>query len=104
VFDGCPTIGDGPSPDTEWLRLHAILDPGANGRVIVEGRHAATREGLASAPFEELARFPGATSPSALDLPRGGGGELRLTLEVEGAIGAPRVRRLGIEQSCPGPE
>jgi len=104
VFDGCPTIGDGPSPDTEWLRLHAILDPGANGRVIVEGRHAATREGLASAPFEELARFPGATSPIALDLPRGGVVELRLTLEVEGAIGAPRVRRLGIEQSCPGPE
>ncbi|MCU0672495.1 MAG: hypothetical protein MUE69_06850 [Myxococcota bacterium] len=104
VFEGCPTIGDGPSPETEWLRLHAILDPGANGRVIVEGRHAATRAALASATFVELARFPGATSPIALDLPRGGVVELRLTLEVEGAIGAPRVRRLGIEQSCPGPE
>ncbi|MCB9621330.1 MAG: hypothetical protein H6724_17970 [Sandaracinus sp.] len=104
VFRGCPTLDDAPSPDTEWLRLHALLDPGAYGTVILEGRHATTEAGLAAATFEELARFPGSTSPIALTFPTGGVVELRLTLEVDGAIGAPRVRRLGLEQSCPGPE
>lgn len=104
VFRGCPTLEPTPSPDTEWLRLHALVDPGANGTVIVEARHATREDGLADASFLEVARFPGAVSPLALDLPRGGVVELRLILEVDGAIGAPRVRRLGLEQSCPGPE
>ncbi len=99
VFSGC-----GPDIATEWINAHVTADPGAYGRVIVEARHASSEAGLASATFERLGSVPEEPSPWPLRFPTGGAIEVRLTLEVDGRVGAPRVRRLGVEWGCPGPD
>jgi len=99
VFDGC-----GPDVETEWRNVHVTADPGAYGRVLVEARHAPDEAGLASATFERLGEIPDAPSPWDADYPPGGVLEVRLTLEVDGRVGAPRVRRVGVEWGCPGPD
>ncbi len=99
VFAGC-----GPEIETEWLNVHIAADPGAYGRVIVEARHAATEAGLAAAAWTELGVVPDRPSPWALSFPTFGFLEIRLTLEVDGRTGAPRVRRVGVEWRCPGPD
>ncbi len=99
VFAGC-----GPDVETEWVNVHVAADPGAYGRVIVEARHATSEAALASAAWVELGVIPDRPSPWALAFPTRGVLELRLTLEVDGRIGAPRVRRVGVEWRCPGPD
>lgn len=99
VFDGCGSLGD-----TAWLTIHVAADPGTYGRVLVEARHAASRDALSSATWVQLGEIPGMPSPYALSFPEGGAVEVRLTLEVDGLAGAPRVRRVGVEWRCPGPD
>ncbi len=99
VFPGC-----GEDVPTRWLRAHVAAEPGSNGRVTVEVRHAARASELAGAPFERLGTIPEAPAPYELALPEGGVVEVRLTLNVEGVAGAPRVRRVGLEWRCPGPD
>ena len=99
VFEGC-----GADQPTRWLNVHAAASGGSSGRVIVEARHAGRVEDLPGASFAPLGAIPDAPAPWALDLPEGGALELRLTLEVGGRAGAPRVRRIGVEWRCPGPD
>lgn len=99
VFEGCV-----PTADTQWLNVHVAGSPGANGRIALEVRHAADRAGLASAPWVEVGALPDSTSPWALDFPDGGVLEVKLILSVDGLGGAPRVRRVGLEWRCPGPD
>ncbi len=99
MFAGC-----GPDVETEWVNVHVAADPGAYGRVIVEARHATSEAGLGAATWVALGVIPDRPSPWALAFPAGGVLELRLTLEVDGRIGAPRVRRVGVEWRCPGPD
>ena len=101
VFEGCPA-----EAPTRWLRLHLSARAGGAGVVELEARHAATRAGLASASFATVGTVPGdEAQPWSLEsVPEGGVLEVRLTLRVEGASGAPRVRRVGVEWRCPGPD
>jgi hypothetical protein len=99
VFEGC-----GADQPTRWLDVHAAASAGSMGRVVVEARHAGRVEDLAAAAFEPLGVVPDEPAPWALDLPEGGALEIRLTLEVDGRAGAPRVRRIGVEWRCPGPD
>jgi hypothetical protein len=48
--------------------------------------------------------LPDDPSPFALSVPDGGVIALRVTLAVSSRIGAPRVARIGVEWSCPGPD
>lgn len=98
VFRGC-----GDDEPTEWLRVHVAAALGSNGRVILEARHAARESELASASFVRLGAIPDEPAPYALAFPEGGVVEVRLTLDVDGVAGAPRVRRVGLEWRCPGP-
>lgn len=98
VFRGC-----GEEVPTEWRNLHVFATPGSNGRVTLEVRHAAQESELEAVPFVRLGSIPEEPAPYSLELPRGGAVEVRLTLEAEGAAGAPRVRRVGLEWRCPGP-
>ena len=101
VFEGCPA-----EAPTRWLRLHLSARAGGAGVVELEARHAATVAGLASASFATVGTVPGdEAQPWSLEsVPEGGVLEVRLTLRVEGASGAPRVRRVGVEWRCPGPD
>lgn len=99
VFEGC-----GALLETAWLTIHVAADPGAYGRVLVDARHAPSRDALSSASWVRLGEIPGTSSPYPLSFPEGGVVEVRLTLEVDGRAGAPRVRRVGVEWRCPGPD
>ena len=98
VFEGC-----GPELETEWVRVHVAANPGSNGFVTLEARHAPSASELAAAPFVTLGTLPNDPAPYALSFPAGGVVEVRLTLSIDGASGAPRVRRIGLEWRCPGP-
>lgn len=98
VFEGC-----GPEEPTAWLRLHLDAAPGSTGTVRVAARHGASRADLAEAMFRPVGEVPAGDAPFELDLPEGGVVEVRLTLEASGAVGAPRVTRVGVEWACPGP-
>ncbi len=96
VFEGCPDR-------TEWLRIHVAAELRGGGRVQVSARHAATRDGLASAAFVNLGELPDDESPFDLTFPIGGFVEVRLDLSVDDRDGAPRVSRVGLEWGCPEP-
>lgn len=96
LFEGC---GDAP---TEWLRVHVESDPGSNGTITIEARHGASAGSLGA--FVELGTIPDQPAPYDLSFPEGGVVEIRLTLRVDGVAGAPRVRRVGLEWQCPGPD
>lgn len=98
VFDGCPD-----PESTEWLRVHLVALTGAAGSVEVSIRHAADRAGLAGLPFASLGVTPRDSPPYPLSLPPGGVLELKLRLATTARDGAPRVLRVGVEWSCPGP-
>jgi hypothetical protein len=98
LFSGC-----GEGDPTRWVRLHATIDPGSDGAVRFEVRHAADAASLAGAAWTVLGTAPTAPPPYDLSLPEGGVAEVRLTLSVSARLGAPRVRRVGIEWVCPGP-
>lgn len=98
VFDGC-----GPEA-TRWQRVHVDADPGGLGTVEIAARHAARREDLAAGELEILGTIPQTPAPFALSVPDGGVLEIRATLRVSGPAGAPRLRRIGVEWACPGPD
>jgi hypothetical protein len=100
VFAGCPLEGE-----TEWLRVHLEALAGAAGSVLVEARHAARRDDLATATFVALGTFPDDPPPYSLDaFPAAGVVEVRLTVRTSARDGSPRVRRVGLEWRCPGPD
>ncbi len=97
VFTGC-------APETtRWGRVHVALEPGTHGGATIEVRHAARVEDLGAATYAALGTLPDESAPFTLALPEGGAIEVRVTLFVEGRIGAPRLSRLGVEWQCPGP-
>lgn len=100
VFDaGCSSSGSG----THWKALHVLGDAGAGASVLIELRHAKTADRLAGSAFVAVGTFPdAATIP--LDVPDDGVIEVRITLRSEQAIGAPRIRRVGLEWTCAGPD
>jgi hypothetical protein len=99
VFDGCEV--DGP---TEWRDLHIEGDAGAAGQILVEARHAIDRSSLPSASFVTVGVMPDMPSPFALSFPLGGVVEVRVTLSTASRGGAPRLRRVGLEWRCSGPD
>jgi streptogramin lyase len=99
VFAGC-----GADVATRWANVHVDALLGSAGRVVVEVRHASDSSALEREPFALLGAAPDAPSPYALSLPMGGVVEVRITLEASSDIGAPRVRRVGLEWACPGPD
>jgi streptogramin lyase len=100
VFEGCPLDGQ-----TTWLRLHMDVLAGATGSVRVEARHAARVEDLAAASFVVLGTFPDDPLPYELaGFPESGVVEVRVTLATSARDGSPRVRRVGLEWRCPGPD
>lgn len=104
VFGGC---GEG---ETTWVELHVEADvpPSTDdapaGEVEVALRWAADEAGLAAASFEVVGVLPSARSPFPLSLPEGGVVEVRLVLRTAARDGAPRVHRVGLRHSCPGPD
>ncbi len=98
VFHGCAG-----GAATTWLRAHVDADPGTNGSVMLEARHAASESELTGQSFVALGTLPDQPPPYELSFPDGGVVEVRVTLTVSGAIGAPRVRRIGLQWMCPGP-
>lgn len=108
VFAGCGRetgASDAVSQSaTEWLnlRLTTLLGAGASVRVLV--RHAESVEALQDATFEALGELPRDAPPFPLQLPAGGVIEVAIELASPYAIGAPRVGRVGVEWTCPGPE
>jgi len=98
VFSGCPA-----EAETEWLRLHLVARRGTGGEVELAVRQAADEASL-SGEFEVVATFPAEGGPYDIDVPDGGVVEVRLTLRTETRDGAPRVERVGIEWTCPGPD
>jgi hypothetical protein len=107
VFAGCGREGretDAVSQaQTEWLNLRVAPLLGAGARVVISVRHSDSIEGLSDAPYKQLAELPRDTAPFPLQLPAGGAIEVQLDLESNYAIGAPRIARVGVEWSCPGP-
>jgi hypothetical protein len=108
VFAGCGREGretDAVSQaQTQWRSLRVVTLLGAGARVVISVRHAASVEALPSAAYAQLAQLPRDSAPFALQLPAGGAIEVALDLESSYAIGAPRIARVGVEWSCPGPE
>ena len=97
VFDGC--VDDA----TRWRTLH-VSSVAGGGTVTVSARHAETAEALPSFAFEEMGEADGPDVVFPLDLPEGGVVEVELLLRAGSVDGAPRVRRVGIEWQCPGPD
>jgi hypothetical protein len=99
VFEGCRF-----GAATQWERVHVAAEPGAAGSVEVAVRHATDREGLAAREFRVVGTVPEESSPFELDVSDGGVLEVRLVLRTAARDGAPRVRRIGVEWGCGGPE
>ena len=99
VFGGC-----GAEVPTRWQRLHVEAVPGTHGTVTIEARHAAEAAALPAASWRAVGLLPGGRAPFDLAVPVGGVLEVRVSLSVEARIGAPRVARIGVEWTCPGPE
>lgn len=108
VFAGCgreARENDAVSQaQTEWLNLRVATLLGAGARVVISVRHADSINALADATYKQLGELPRDTRPFSLQLPAGGAIEVALDLESNYAIGAPRIARVGVEWSCPGPE
>ncbi len=97
VFAGCL---DGA---TRWRTLH-VSAVGGGGGVTVSARHAESTDRLASTAFMELGEADGPDVVFPLAVPEGGVVEVELVLRADSLDGAPRVRRVGIEWQCPGPD
>ena len=97
VFAGCGFGG------TQWLNVHLGASPGATGTILVEARRAENEGQLNGAEFVELGVYPEDPLPYGLDFEEGGVVEVRVTLRTSARDGAPRLERLGLEWTCPGP-
>jgi streptogramin lyase len=107
VFLGCAADGAGDAgaaTRTQWKNVHVASVFGAGASVEVAVRHADQEQQLSAATFKVLGTLPQMDPPFALDVPEGGVLEVRLVLRSVGALGAPRVARVGVEWHCPGPD
>lgn len=107
VFGGCGREArdtSGLEAGTHWLRLHVASITGFGASVEVAARHASDEAGLADAAYLQLGTLPAAGDVFALAFPDGGVVEVQLRLRSPAALGAPRVARVGLEWSCPGPD
>lgn len=107
VFGGCGREGrqvDVADGGTRWLRLHvtSVIGPGAS--VEIAARHAGEQGELGGSAFIQLGKLPSASDVFDLAFADGGVVEVQLRLLSPGALGAPRIVRVGIEWDCPGPE
>ncbi|NOY91731.1 MAG: hypothetical protein GXP55_11070 [Deltaproteobacteria bacterium] len=98
IFTGCP------EGDTRWRNVHLAADYGAAGSVEIEVRQAPDEASLSAASFVSLGVAPEQAPPYALTLARGGVVELRVTLRTSARDGAPRLKRVGLEWACSGPD
>lgn len=107
VFTGCSRGGDasalGQAP-TRWQALHVVGVIGGDSSVEVLVRRARSIAALHDEPFARVGTLPDARSPLPLALPTGGVVEVKLVLRSTNRRGGPRVTRVGLEWSCPGPE
>lgn len=109
VFFGCgheSRIGDAglAGRETEWQRVHVDAQFGPDAAVDVEARWAEDQDGLSAETFQDVGTLPRDSSPLPLEFPEGGVLEVRVRLRADGALGAPRLRNVGVEWTCPGPE
>ena len=88
----------------DLIREAAMRLLGDGASVLVEARHADTREALAKAKFQALGSVPADPQPFALSFPTGGLVEVRVTLRTAERLGAPRIALVGVEWHCPGPD
>lgn len=98
VFRGCVT------GEATWIALHFEAHEGSSGSILFEARRALDEGGLGAATFVPLGTYPDASGPFSLALDAGGVVEVRVTLRAASRRGAPRLARVGLEWSCPGPE
>lgn len=98
VFRGCA------HGDATWVALHFEAEEGTSGTIEFEGRRAPDEASLPSASFTTLGTFPNDPGPLPLSLADGGVLEIRVTLRAAARLGAPRLARLGLEWTCPGPQ
>jgi len=105
VFTGCTrSESSGSTTGTTWRALHVAGVVGTGSTVEAQARHADTRDALDGKAYVSLGMLPDEPSPFPLDLPQGGVVEIRLTLRSTNRHGGPRVARVGLEWSCPGPQ
>lgn len=108
VFGGCGVPRDTQesrvAPPTDWKRLHIGWAVGPTANVVVEARHAESRDALDEAEYVELGTLPDDEPPYELPFATGGVVEVRLTLRVRDRLGAPRIARVGLEWACAGPD
>jgi hypothetical protein len=107
VFVGCGGAGEDAgsiSTGTLWKRVHLAYHAGEGATVQLEARRALDRDRLESEPYTSIGRAPADALPFALDIPAGGVLQLRITLRAAARLGAPRVTRVGVEWTCPGPQ
>jgi len=107
VFLGCGGAGadaGSVSTGTLWKRVHVAYRAGEGASVQLEVRRADDRDGLDGEPYATLGSAPEDPLPYALDVPDGGVLQVRVTLRAQSRLGAPRITRVGVEWTCPGPE
>jgi streptogramin lyase len=98
VFEGCE---DG---EAAWARLHwdAVVPPGTT--LAFSARRAADAAALDDEEWAAVAGVPDAESPADLDLAGGGVIEVEIVLATTDRNATPRVRSIGVERVCPGPD
>lgn len=103
VFSGCGE-GEGSTSGTRWKALHIAGIVGDGSTVDADVRRATSRAALDDEAFTSAGTLPDDVSPLPLELPDGGVVEVRLTLRSTSHHGGPRIARVGLEWSCPGPQ
>jgi hypothetical protein len=105
VFTGCTQNENaGSSSGTTWHALHIAGVIGEGSSVDAAVRQADTRAELDDEDFVTVGTLPGDGSSFPLELDKGGAVEVRLILRTANHHGGPRIVRVGLEWSCPGPQ
>lgn len=105
VFTGCTqNEAGGSTTGTVWHALHVAGLAGDGSSVEIAVRRADTRAELEDEDFIALGALPADTSPFPLELDPSGAVEVRLVLRTDNYQGGPRIARVGLEWSCPGPQ
>lgn len=98
-FTGCSA-----STMTRWVALHLAGELGSDGDIALEARHGADVAALEAAAFVAMATLEGRTGSYPVTYPEGGIVEVRVTLTTGARFGGPRLERVGLEWTCPGPD
>jgi streptogramin lyase len=89
---------------TGWVAVHLAGDLGSDGAIALEARHGVDVASLEAAAFAPLAMLEAATGTFPVSYPEGGIVEVRVTLTAGARFGGPRLERVGVEWTCPGPD